>query len=337
MANTARWSFRRAIAAAALVFLGLPIAAAEPNVVVTLKPLHGLVAAVMEGVGTPHLLIDGAASPHVYAMKPSEVRRLNTADVIIRVSKRLEVFLVRPLSLLSKQSRIVTIDDETPGLVHFNVRAGGDFEDHAHPAPNATNHRDHEHGASHATHGHDEPDHVGDRATRDPHLWLDPRNAKAIVVHLGRVLTEVYPSAAERLTSNVDAATRKLDALDAFLSEEMTSVAGRPFLVFHDAYQYFEHRYKLSGAGSVTVNAEVPPSARRISEIRARVARAGIVCIFAEPQFEPRVITAIAEGLGVRQATLDPLGASIAAGPGHYSALMLGLARDLKGCLGTTG
>jgi zinc transport system substrate-binding protein len=336
LASTPGWIVKRALVAAALIALGQSGARAAPDVVVTLKPLHGLVAAVMEGVETPHLLIDGAASPHTYAMKPSEVRRLNKAGVIVRVSKSLEVFLVKPLALVSKQARIITIDEDTPGLTLLPLRTGGDFETHTHSAGEARGHN-HDHGHAHETQEHDQADRTGHRPARDPHLWLDPRNAKAVALHLSHVLAEVYPAAATQLESNGRALAERLDALDGTLSAEMAPVAGRPFLVFHDAYRYFEERYGLAATGSVTVNPEVPPSARRISAIRTRVAKARTVCVFAEPQFAPRVIAAIAEGTGVRQATLDPLGASIPAGPGHYFALMNNLARDLKACLGGTG
>lgn len=330
LANAPRWHTRRALIAATVLALMHTGASASPDVVVTLKPLHGLVAAVMEGVGKPHLLIDGSASPHTYAMKPSEVRRLGKADVIIRISKRLEVFLDKPLSLVSKESRIVTIDEETPGLTLLDVRQSGDFERHTHAAKKAHEHHD----DAHTDHKHGDDD---THAAHDTHLWLDPRNAKAIALHLGNVLSEVFPSEADRLTSNGRALANRLDALDRTIATELTPIAGRPFLVFHDAYQYLEHRYALEAAGSVTVNPEVPPSARRLSEIRAKIAKTRVTCVFAEPQFAPRVIAAIVEGTKVRQGTLDPLGASIPAGPTHYFTLMEALSRDLRSCLSGAG
>lgn len=330
LAKAPRWIARRLLVAAALLALAQSGARADPDVVVTLKPLHGLVAAVMEGVGTPHLLIDGAASPHTYAMKPSEVRRLNKADVIVRVSKQLEVFLAKPLSQVSKKSRLVTIDEETPGVTLLGIRQDGDFETHTHETPRSKARDAHDHG-------HKKHDHSGSHATHDTHLWLDPQNAKAIAIHLSGVLAEVFPSAADKLKANGAQVADRLDALDATLAAELRPLAARPFLVFHDAYQYMEKRYGLTVAGSVTVNPEVPPSARRLSDIRAKVMKTGTVCVFAEPQFAPRVIAAIAEGTGIRQGTLDPIGASLAAGPGHYFVLMKGLARDLKTCLGGTG
>jgi len=322
LANAPRWIAHRAATAALLLALAQSAAHANLDVVVTIKPVHGLVAAIMEGVGTPYLLLDSTASPHTYAMKPSDVRRLGKADVIVRVSRQLEVFLTKPLSLVSKKSRIVTIDEETPGLTLLELRKGGDFETHAHADEHAR-HDDHGHADGHPAH--------------DTHVWLDPRNAKAIARHLGNVLAEALPSAAERLKSNGRALADRLDALDAALAEELAPIASRPFLVFHDAYKYLEKRYGLSVAGAVTISPEAPPSARRLSSIRARAAKAGVVCVFAEPQFAPRAIAAIVEGTGIRQGTLDPNGAALAAGAMHYFALMQGLARDLRSCLSGTG
>lgn len=303
--------------------------------VVTLKPVHGLVAAVMEGVGTPHLLIDGAASPHTYAMKPSEVRRLNAAAVVVRVSARLEVFLAKPLSLVGKRTQVVTLED-VPGMTLHKTRVGGDFEPHGHHSGPANGKVKHSHGHSHG-HGHAHgKGHDDDATLTDGHLWLDPHNARVIAMHIGEVLAAASPADATRFRTNAKALAARLEALDRTLQSELAPVAGKPFLVFHDAYQYFERHYGLAGAGSVTVNPEVPPSARRLSQLRERLARTGIVCVFAEPQFAPRAIDTIIEGTTVRRATLDPLGAAIGAGPDHYFAMMESLARDLKGCLAGT-
>ena len=338
MAHVPGWIARRAVIAAALLALAQSAAHANPDVIVTIKPLHGLTTAIMEGVAIPHLLMDGGASPHTYAMKPSDVRRLNKAQVIVRVSKQLEVFLEKPLSLVSKATRIVTVDEGTPGLTLLPLRDGDDFEAHAHDSPGTPKHS-HTHGHSHGPHRH-EPHahaHAEAEAAHDTHLWLDPRNAKAIVRHLTDVLAEAFPADAATLRKNGERTVKRLDSLDTTLAAELAQLADRRFLVFHDAYQYFERRYRLAVAGSVTINPEVPPSARRLSEIRSRIAKLGVACVFAEPQFAPRIIDAIVENTEIRQGTLDPLGASIAAGPAHYISLMEGLARDLKACLGGTG
>lgn len=303
-------------------------AAAQPaalDVVVTVKPVHALVAAVMEGVGSPHLLLDGAASPHTYAMKPSDVRRLNAAAVVVRVSPQLEVFLAKPLLQAEGKMRIVTLD-EIPGMTLLALRAGGDFEPHRHGSASKGTSK------QKAGHGHDHAHPTAAKAI-DSHLWLDPANATIAALHVAETLAAVLPTEASRFKSNARALAVRLAELDKRLENELKAIAGRPFIVFHDAYQYLERRYDLAAAGAVTLNPEVPPSALRISQLRARLAKQGVLCVFAEPQFPPRTIDAILEGTAVRRATLDPLGASLAAGASQYFELMDGLARDLKGCL----
>lgn len=303
-----------------LIGLGASFAtASEPRVLVTLKPVHALVAAVMEGAGAPELLLDGGASPHAYAMKPSDSRRLAAAAVVVRVSEGLETFLGRPLAGLPARTIIVTLDT-APGLTLHRLRTGAGFDAH-----------DHAHGGG----GHGGKG--GVKVATDPHIWLDPANGRAIARHMAEVLAGIAPEHAERYRANARALSARLEALEQRLAAELGSMAGRPFLVFHDAYQYFERRFGLVSAGSVTASPEVPPSAQRLSRIRAVLAAKGAVCVFAEPQFPPRTIDTIVEGTGVRRATLDPLGASLAAGPGLYAALLEGLARDLGRCLAGPG
>lgn len=294
-------------------------AAAEPKVVVTLKPVHALVAAVMDGAGAPDLLLDGAASPHTYALKPSDVRRLVEAHVVVRVSPGLEAFLERTLAGLPKRVVVVTLD-AVPGLTLYPLRAGSGFEAHTHSG------RGHTHGSTGRA-----------KAGVDGHLWLDPNNARLIGLHMAEVLAAIAPEHAVRYRQNAVGLAAGLDALSAKLAQELKPVGKQPFLVFHDAYQYFERRFGLVSAGAVTVSPEVPPSVRRISQIRALLAAKGAVCVFSEPQFPSRTINTVIDGTTVRRGTLDPLGASLAAGPGLYAALLEGLARDLKVCLGGPG
>ncbi len=303
--------------------------AAEPKVVVTLKPVHALVAAVMEGAGKPELLLDGAASPHTYALKPSDVRRLSEAQVVVRVSAGLEAFLGRTLAGLPKRVAVVTLET-VPGLTLHSLRAGAGFEAHAHGKG----------GHGHAAKGQPKSGTEKSGAEKlgtDGHLWLDPVNARLIGLHMAEVLAAVAPEHGVRYRQNAAVLASGLEALSARLAEDMKPLASRPFLVFHDAYQYFERRFGLASAGAVTVSPEVPPSAQRISQIRALLAAKGAVCVFAEPQFPPRTIDTVIEGTNVRRGTLDPLGANLAAGPGQYAALLEEMARDLKGCLGGPG
>jgi zinc transport system substrate-binding protein len=297
-----------------------PSFAKDLNVVVTLKPIHSLAAAVMEGVGEPKLLVDGASSPHTFTLKPSDAKALNAASVIFRVSESLEPFTGRLARSLPKKVRLVTLES-TPGLTLWNLRTGETFEAHDHGP------KGHGHGHGHS-HAHDKG-----KAGRDGHIWLDPGNAKLIASHIAEILASAAPAHAERFRANASRVGAQLDALVPELEAALRPVAGQPYLVFHDAYQYLERRFGLAPVGSVTVSPDVPPSAKRLSALRGKIAKLGATCVFAEPQFEPRIIAAIVEGTTAKRGILDPLGASIPAGPGHYPALMRAMAENLSECL----
>jgi zinc transport system substrate-binding protein len=285
---------------------------AEPRVVVTIKPIHALVAAVMQGVGNPHLLIDGMGSPHTYALKPSDARALQQADLVVRVSPGLETFLDRPLRSLPAAVRVLTLV-KAPGLVLLPLRGGSAFDTH-------------EHAAAH--------DHPGDANGLDPHLWLDPDNAVRIVRYVAETLAEIAPATADTFKANADAEVERISRLKSELQNELRPLSGSRFIVFHDAYQYFEHAFHLSATGALTVSPDVQPSARRLTELRRKIAGQNVACVFAEPQFEPRLLRTIVEGTQARIGVLDPLGASLAPGPDMYEKLLRGLASSLAQCLG---
>jgi zinc transport system substrate-binding protein len=291
-------------------------AAADLHVVVTIKPLHALVAQVMAGAGTPDLLVQGAASAHTYALKPSDASRLNAADVFFRMSETMEPFTVRVAKSLPKRVQVVTLQ-ETKGLKLYPRRTGSTFEDgHSHDGHSHGHKHEHTHGAI------------------DGHAWLDPVNAKAIADRIAQVLAAKEPAKAALFRANADALKAKLDALNEELAGALAPVAGKPYVVFHDALQYFERRYGLKAVGSIAVSPEVQPSAKRLSALRKRVASLGAVCVFAEPQFDTRLVDNLVEGTRARTGTIDPEGSRIEAGLELYFALLRTLARDLAACLG---
>ena len=304
--------------------------AAEPlNVVVTIKPVHSLASAVMQGAGEPQLLIDGAGSPHSYAMKPSQARRLNSADIIIRVSETLETFLEKPIASLSSQAKIITLA-EIPGLKLLPVREGGAFDEHGHE------HEDeHEHGAEHPDHAaaSEEHDHAHEQEGHDSHLWLNPANAAAIADHLVLAFAEARPEMADIFTANAKALKARLDELDTSLRRTLAPLKGKPFIVFHDAYQYFEDAYGVPAAGSVTLSPERQIGAARLQEIRRKIGEASAACVFSEPQFTPKLLATITEGTDARTGVLDPLGADLPSGSEQYFQLMTNLATNLTQCL----
>jgi zinc transport system substrate-binding protein len=304
--------------------------AAEIKVVATIKPIHALVSRIMAGVGTPALLVSGAASPHTYAMKPSDVRALQTADVFFRVSEMVEPFTRKVASSLPASVRVVTLAD-APGIELLAIRSGNTFEAHAHDHhAGALDHgyndddHDHDHDDGHETHAH---------ASRDGHIWLDPENAKKMIAEMARVLSEASPDNAATFRQNADRLSEEVGALEAAIAAELKPVTGKPFVVFHDAYQYFERRYGLNAVGSITVSPEVQPSAKRLTEIRRKITTLGAACVFAEPQFQPNLVDAVIEGTEARSGTLDPEGALVAPGPDAYAVLLKSLAAGLKSCL----
>jgi len=288
-------------------------AVAMDGVVASIKPIHSLVAAVMGDTGRPDLLVKGAGSPHTYALRPSEARMLEKAKVIFWVGDELETFLAKPLESLAANATVVTLSD-MQGLTLLDVREGGSFE-----------HHDHDHDA------HEEHDH--DHGSKDMHLWLDPENARVIVKDVAKTLSEADPTNASTYEQNAEAVDQRLATLIEETNARLASVKEKRFIVFHDAYHYFEDRFELQPAGSISVNPETPPSAQRVKEIQERIASANAACVFAEPQFEPRIVTVVTEGTNAKAGQLDPLGANLEDGPNLYFNLIESLATSFVDCM----
>jgi zinc transport system substrate-binding protein len=311
---------------AGLALTSHAVALADVNVVVSSKPIHSLVASVMAGIGTPELLVSGSASPHAYSMKPSDAQKVNKADVFFRVSEGLEPFTAKVIASLPKSIRIVTLA-EAPGLNLLERREGGTFEPHQHAEQK---NRGHSHAHRNEKKVRQMPH---DSRAYDAHIWLDPDNAIAMVRHVADVLAAVAPERASRIKANADAEIARITNLSRELERELKPVAGKPFAVYHDAYQYLEKRFGLNAVGSVTVSPDVPPSGKRLQDLRRRITALGALCVFAEPHFEPRVTNAVTEGTKARSGTLDPEGVTLPPGPDLYHVLMRNLAGNLKECL----
>jgi zinc transport system substrate-binding protein len=322
---------RPVILAAAALAVSLSAAArAEIQVVASIVPVHSLVAGVMEGAGTPHLLVPGGATPHSFALRPSDARRLEQAAAVFWIGPSLETFLERPVAALARKATVVALID-ADGVTRLPFREGGPWDAHDDEAEKAASGKEaapkdgHGHG-----HGH-EHEHAHEGA--DGHAWLDPRNAMAMARAIARTLGQADPANKARYDANAARLVSRLQGLDAALATTLAPAKGRPYIVFHDAYQYFEARYGLTPAGSITVSPEVTPGAKRLAEIRARIKKASAVCVFAEPQFEPKLVRTVIQGTDARTATLDPLGAQLPPGPDAYFRLLQDLANDLRSCL----
>jgi zinc transport system substrate-binding protein len=281
---------------------------------VSIKPIHSLVASIMKGVGEPGLIVDGVASPHTYQMKPSDATRLQGADIVFWVGHDLEKFLEKPLATLGAKARIVELD-EAPGLLKLPTRESGTFEPHA----------DEEQHAHEGT-GHEDEE-------VDLHFWLNTSNAKAMAAEIEKTLVAADPANAQHYSKNLNVLNGNLDALSQEIRQMVAPVKDKPFIVFHDAYQYFENEFGVAIAGSITVTPENMPGAARISEIHSKVEQLKSTCVFAEPQFEPKLISVVLEGTHARTGTLDPEAGALKAGEGLYGEMMRGIAKSLKECL----
>tara|TARA_E500000318_G_scaffold91842_1_gene90239 strand:+ start:62 stop:1030 length:969 start_codon:yes stop_codon:yes gene_type:complete len=309
---------------AALLLVVFP-ARAELSVVTSIPPVHSLVAKVMAGAGEPHLLLRNGQSPHEYALRPSDARALENADLIFLISHTIESFLGAAVDRnVDHDGRVVELS-EVKGVTHLSVREGTLWDSPEHGEHTGHGHDDHDKDAGE----HEAHDHGPD----DPHVWLSPSNAKAFVAAIAVSLAERDPDHAGLYKANATAAMQDLEALSETIRQKLAPVHDRPFLVFHDAYQYFETAFDLTAAGAISLGTGAPPGAARLRALRQRVADGGIRCIFKEVQFRPRLAEVVAEGSGAKLGTLDPVGSTIPFGPDAYNALMLGLADGFESCL----
>ena len=301
---------------ASALISGISITAhAEINVVSSVKPLHSLVSGVMEGIASPDLIVKGSASPHTYSLRPSQARQLEDADLVFWMGHELESFLEQPLEAIATKAHIVELIDSSK-LKKIKMREGGMFDAHAHD--------DHDEHEGHDDHGHGE---------FDVHVWLDPENAKVLVDEIKLALIELDPVNASKYESNSNKMNMKLDQLIDEVSNKLESDKGKDYVVFHDAYQYFEQRFGMSAVGSITVSPEVVPGANRIRELKNKINELNAHCVFSEPQFEPKLVSTVVEGTQANTGVLDPLGASINDGPELYFTLIRNMADSLHECL----
>ena len=297
--------------------LNSPAEAESPGqVVATIKPVHSLVSAVMAGVGDPHLIMRGASSPHTYNLRPSDAGRLQNAQVVFLIGEGVETALMRPIAALTGKARVIEFA-EVRGIVRRPFREGGAFEPH-----------EHDHG-----NGHEDEDH----GTFDMHIWLDPVNAAVMTRVIADTLSEVDPANAAVYNANAESVLGKLDALTEEIAAATAAIQGRPYIVFHDAYQYFEKRFGLTAAGSGVVSSERSLGIRRINELREKIHELDAACVFAEPRFDQGLVNVIIENTPARAGTVDPLGASVEQGPELYFALIRNMADSFNNCLGQGG
>ena len=320
-------------------------ARAEVNVVTTIKPLHSLISSVMEGVGKPSLIIEGTNNPHTFVFKPSHAEMIENADIVFWIGEDLEAFMEKPLESLAKNAKTISFMDlaSIEKLKFREQNIFDDHDDHGHDDHDDHGHKDDDHDDHDDHDGHDDEhdghddhdDHAGhhdghNHGEFDAHIWLDPANAKEMVLEISHELSELDPSNKSKYEDN---ASKTIAALDTLIEEVDNSLSKDiSYIVFHDAYQYFETRFGVKSAGALTLNPDVLPGAKQIADIQDLINDKGIKCIFSEPQYNPKIIETLGNDMNISTGVMDPLGAYIKAGPSMYSELINEIANSIKNC-----
>ena len=319
-------------------------AKADTKVVASIKPIHSLISYVMDGVGTPGLLVDGSSSPHTFQLKPSHATMLQEADIVFWIGEDLESFLETPLESIAKDAKQVTLmESEDIEMLKFREKNvfddhddhGDEHDDHDEHGDEHDEHEEHEeHGDEHDEHEDEHDDHAHhdghNHGEFDIHFWLDPEIAKTIVQIAAKEISEIDPANASKYEANAAKALNKLDQLINDTRGKINKDA--TYVVFHDAFQYFEQRFEIEVIGALTVNPEILPGAKQLAEIREVIEHEAVNCLFSEPQFNPTIAETIASDTGVKAAVLDPLGAELEPGKDLYFDLISDMASSFESC-----
>ncbi|MDT3412580.1 zinc transport system substrate-binding protein [Kosakonia sp. 1610] len=302
-------------AALSAAFLTLTAQSANAAVVTSLKPLGFIASAITDGVTTTEVILPDGASEHDYSLRPSDVKRLQNADLLFWVGPEMEAFMVRSAQQVPAQKQVVMAQLDG---VKSQLMKGADEDEHE----------------GHEGHDHDEnSEHHHHHGEYNMHLWLSPEIARLSAVAIHDKLVEVMPQSRAKLDANLKAFEASLAQADKQVGNELAPLKGKGYFVFHDAYGYFEKQYGLTPLGHFTVNPEIQPGAQRLHEIRTQLVEQKAVCVFAEPQFRPAVVEAVARGTSVRMGTLDPLGIGIKLGKESYPQFLTQLSSQYASCL----
>ena len=290
------------------------------KVVTTIKPLHSLISRIMESRGEPQLIIEGTNNPHTFVFKPSHAEMLEEADIVFWIGEDLEAFMEKPLDSLAKNAKKIAFM-ESDSIEKLKFREKNIFDDH-------DDHDDHD-GHEDEHEGHDDHD-DHKHGEFDAHIWLDPENAKEMVKIIRDELIKIDPEGQRQYSVNTAGATLELDNLINNVEKELSKDIS--YVVFHDAYQYFETRFGVTSAGALTLNPDVLPGAKQIADIQDLIRDKGIKCIFSEPQYNPKIIETLGNDMNISTGVMDPLGAFIEEGPSMYGELINGITNSIKEC-----
>jgi zinc transport system substrate-binding protein len=299
-----------------------------PQVAVDIAPVHSLVARVMDGVGTPNLIIQPGASPHEYSLRPSEAAALQNADLVFWIGSDLTPWLTDTIETLAPDAAVTALL-EADGTIELEFREGALFEAHEHD-----DHADEAHDDGHDDHGeHDEEAGHDDHGAHDPHAWLSPQNAMTWLNVIAGQLSAVDPDNAGAYFANAAAGRTEIEVLIGEVNTTLEPLRDGQFIVFHDAYQYFEMDFDFPASGAISISDASDPSPARIVEIQSRIAEQGIDCVLAEPQFNPGLVATVLDGTQAQTGILDPLGSDLEPGPALYPQLIRNLSTALAGCM----
>ena len=293
-----------------------------PKVVTDIPITHSLVTRVMAGIGMPELIVDRGASPHEYSLRPSNAASLEVADLVFWISNGLTPWLDDALNTLARNAKVIELMD-AKGATVLSFREGATFETHSHQ------HKQDEDG--HDEHKHDEDEHATGNV--DPHGWLDPYNGRIWLDVIATALSKIDPTNSDIYFANATQAKADIDTVISELEATLAEFRGTNFIVYHDAYQYFEKRFDVLAAGSISLGDVSDPSPARIAEVRKKVEELGIICVFSEPQFNSELVRTVTDGVSVKTRVIDSLGTQFTLGPDFYLNVLRGIAQSMASCL----
>ena len=308
---------------ALFICTGVNVFATETTgVISTIQPINSLVSAVIGNTGKSITIIPSEQSPHDFKLKPSDVKVLQNGNIIFYVSNHLESSITKVFKNLPKNIKLINLMEES-GVNHLAIRDNDAWERHDHHG-----HDDHD---DHDKHGKKHDDHEKED---DVHVWLSPDNAIKIVQKVNKVLSLYFPENSKIYNDNTTKFIDKIRNLKMELVKELSPIKNKPYIVFHDAYQYFEKTFELNAVGSVALEGDIASSPKQISLIKDKIVKSKALCVFQEPQFDSKLVKIVVEGTDAKIGTLDPLGVNISENKDFYLQLITNMAKSLKECLG---
>jgi len=322
-----------------IFFLSFKLFASETTgIITTIQPITSLVSAVIGNTGKTISLIPTEISPHEYKLKPSDIKKLQNGNIIFYVSDHLETSITKVFENLPKNIKSINLMEDA-GIKHLAIRDNEAWEGHDHHHGHgdhhdhdkkAKEHDDHEH-EKHAKKHNDDENHEKED---DVHIWLSPDNAVKIIKKVNKELSLYFPENAVTYNKNTNQMIKKINQLEVELKNELSGIKDKPYVVFHDAYQYFETSFGLNAVGSVALEGDIASSPKQISFIKDKIFKLKASCVFKEPQFNSKLVKIVVEGTNAQIGTLDPLGINVKSGENFYLQLLKNMAKSLKDCLG---